>query len=249
MKIKHFFAILPVLAGATAHAGDFRWEGFYVGLEAGLVNFKPDWKTTGTFAPNGAPYTGLSSELNPSMSGSTGVYSLVGGYNWKIAPTWVIGVEANLGMANYKKTLDFIPGLNPTPGPDLATTTVEAKEHEALQFRAEYLITPRTAVYGTLGCSFQKIKVEGSSTNDTHITNPAAGTITYGNSKSVKGIAIGIGAEQAFANHWIARVGYTYAQYSKTDVSPMRWSINSFGETAEIKPTAQFITLGVTYKF
>src|SRR6188472_2401194 len=102
---------IVVLGSATAGAADMRvkapvpppapvysWTGFYVGGDVGalwtranaVMDPLPNVVFFGTF-----PNTG-------SLNHTGFVGGLHAGYNWQVAPSWVVGVEADWSWTNVK---------------------------------------------------------------------------------------------------------------------------------------------------
>ena len=259
---KNNIIFLSILcASAILQAGQaIKWEGAYLGLEAGSMTFKPDWKTTQTFNPNGtSPITPIGghveSDPDASMQATKAFGSLFFGYNWRVGLQGIIGIEANLGQANCKKTLNYIPGLDPTPDSTpgdgmFATATVQTKGNAAVRGRLGYLVTPTTLLYGTAGLAFQRVEAQGQSPADTWVSNPALGTQTYGVKKTVHGLTVGVGLEQALTDHWHARFNCTYTKYQSLDFVAMQWAPGvAFGANAKLDPKSTSLAIGLGYRF
>jgi outer membrane immunogenic protein len=237
---KHVFLLSILCAGGLAQAGPaIKWEGAYIGLEAGSMTFKPDWKTTQTFNPDGtSPATvfegGAASDPNASMQATKAFGSLFFGYNWRAGSQGVIGIEANVGQADCKKSLNYIPGLDPSPDTNpgdgmFATATVQTKGNAAVRGRLGYLVTPATLLFGTTGLAFQRVEAQGQSPADTWVSNPSLGTQTYAVKKTVHGLTLGVGLEQAMTDHWATGV--------------------AFGANAKLDPKSTSLAIGLGYRF
>ena len=107
--MRKLFLALTTVAGLTgqASAADMAmkappmaapvmgWTGFYVGINGGgawsdgpsmtYVDLANIGNTTNAYAP---------STINPSSS-TSGLVGFHAGYNWQIAPTWVLGIEGD----------------------------------------------------------------------------------------------------------------------------------------------------------
>lgn len=112
--------------GGTASAWDAppaqpSWNGFYVGGVVAIANATV--RATSSAAPGDA-VDGV---------GIAGVVpAVIGGYNWRVAPQWVVGIEG--GVA-----------------PGYSTTDAKLDPIEGVSGRLGYVLTPATMVYGSAG--------------------------------------------------------------------------------------------------
>lgn len=146
------------------------WNGFYVGgaLGAGIGSAKVESPS----AP-GAEIDGV---------GTTGVFpAVLAGYNWRVAPQWVLGAEGELE-------------------PGVATADFRLDWTAALRGRVGYLLTPATMLYGTAGWLLTGF--ETTSEFDSTLQIPG---------QQVHAAEIGGGIETALTDHWAARFEYQYA--------------------------------------
>jgi outer membrane immunogenic protein len=251
MMKKAVLAVVLATAAASsvAQADDFNWAGWYVGGEVGQSKFVGNWTNTQAFNPTGTPYTGLAAP-NDKMKSTGTTEALDVGYNWLVAPKWVAGAEFKATFANQSAQVNDIPGLDPTPGPSSSTATVKAGNGFTLKARGGYLVTPETMLYATAGVAYQKVTVGATCPADTFICNPALGTVGTSTSHNFMGWTIGLGAEQAFTNHWIGRLDYSYTSFKSFNFVALQWvSGAAFGSNASVKPTSQTISAGLSYKF
>src|SRR5712691_10412446 len=103
------FLSAPAPAGPPPPATAYDpWTGFYVGGSIGARLSEVDWRNT-SFA------AGLTTVNNPAALDNTSVR--IGGYfgyNWRVAPSWLAGLEADIAWGDNKKTSTPWPG---TPFP------------------------------------------------------------------------------------------------------------------------------------
>jgi len=76
----------------------YNWTGFYLGLHAGY-----GWGTTtatDAVATNGFCWFACGFQWNADVHGFVGGGQV--GYNWQFAPSWVVGVEGDIGYLGVK---------------------------------------------------------------------------------------------------------------------------------------------------
>ena len=239
-------ADLPAKMGvykAPAAAGS--WDGFYAGLGLGARWANSDWTTTAAFTPAGGPF-GFASDPNASFASAAFRPSGYAGYNWQVAPAWVVGLEADIGWANNHDTIGLIPGLINLNGGTSAE--VKASWDASLRARAGYLITPQWLAYATGGVAFQHIEVIATCPGDAAVCNPAT-TQSASNSSDRVGWTIGGGLETKLSQNWLARVEYRYSDFGSYSFTALPWNANSFGANATLSTKTNMVTVGLAYKF
>ena len=118
-------SLMPAVAADVAPAYippplAWSWTGFYVGANAGwagstdaVTNHGTDTGGAGlgTFLLNG----GIPGAINLNQTGFMGGGQV--GYNWQVAPTWVVGIETDFQGADAKGSNAFTflgaPGILP----------------------------------------------------------------------------------------------------------------------------------------
>ena len=170
----------PAPAPYLSPVSAFTWTGAYVGVNGGYAF---DQNTKGGKAAFG--------------KSSGGILGATVGYNYQVAPNFVVGVEGDADWAslNAKKTNAFS-----------ANSTSQAKLDDmfTLRARAGYAVD-RALVFATAGYAGANVK---SSVND--VTNG----IVSRNSAFRSGYAVGGGLEYAFTNNISAKGEYIYSALS-----------------------------------
>ena len=253
-------ALAALLAAPSAMAADLKaplykapppvylssWTGFYLGIGLGWREINNDWNTTATFFPGGAPFF-FTTDPNPFFSNGAGRVSIYGGYNLQVAPTVVIGVEADYGWADNHSTLASIPGLGVQGFGSF--TDVRGRWDGSVRGRAGYLITPMLLAYGTAGVAFQRVEETATCPADTTVCNPAFDTVTLSNASNRVGYTVGGGLEAMFG-HFLARAEYRYANYGTFSFTAFPAVPNrSFGANADLITSTHTVTVGLAYKF
>lgn len=212
----------------------YDWSGFYVGANLG-----------GAWARESSSITALNGAVGGNRAGGSGLGGRSGvvgggqiGYNYMIAPNFLLGIEADVDGTSLKGT-----NLSPT-GNDSFTGKVDA--FGTVRGRAGFAQN-NWLFYGTGGFAWST----GSVRRTQIIAQPAAvppipalaGTVeTASNTRT--GWAAGAGVEWGFAQNWTVRAEYLYLDLGKvTSVFPLanRQQTNTL--------TLNVARIGVNYKF
>lgn len=241
-----------------AHASGINWGGWYTGLELGQSDFKPSWKTTKAYNPDGSsPVSTTGQVANSSVSlKSTGtIGALLGGYNWVVAPKWVVGLEGQIVLSDQSKKINYIPGLDPTPDTNpndgmYSTVKVSVNNGANLRARAGYLVQKGTLIYASIGIAYQQMRVKVVCPADTYVCNPSDGTQSSNHSFDLTGWTAGAGIEHAFTQHLLGRIEYSYSEFPSHNFVALQWANGrSYGADARVNPSSQMLALGLLYKF
>ena len=150
----------PRVVKATPITHPSSWTGWYLGSDVGLRARKTDVNTTAVaLGPDSLLFPG-----NPTSAPMNGAGFRFGGYlgyNWQFAPQWVTGVEADIGFADSKTTLNgfLLPGPFPlTTAAGKDTFSLRSTWDGSLRGRFGFLVTPRSLVYFTGGLAWQHVE-------------------------------------------------------------------------------------------
>src|SRR4029079_2985388 len=95
---------MPTKAPAVIAAPAYNWTGFYVGGHAGYRWADADLTADPfTFATPGGPLTVPGRNENYKLNG--GIVGIHGGYNYLVAPQWLIGVEGDWSWGHSSDSL------------------------------------------------------------------------------------------------------------------------------------------------
>jgi outer membrane immunogenic protein len=229
-----FAADMAVKAPPPAPAAPIlSWTGFFLGAGGGARWSDPDWNTTclspGETGGTGCPTNGVSGGTtrlatnNPASFDTTsfrgGVY---GGYNYQLAPIWVVGIEGDFGGANNAKTIAGIPGAeDPTrPGSPAGDTAYFKQTWDAgIRARVGYLLTPTALLFISGGGAWTRVTASaqcGGFANSHFPINWCSGAdrnVISTTSATMGGWSIGGGLEYIFGPHWLLRGEYRYTDY------------------------------------
>jgi len=165
----------------------YAWDGFYAGGYAGSALGQVGFNTPAPGNPAGTR-TG-----NGNVNDYEFTVGLTAGYNWTIAPTWLVGVEGDFGFMrvnrNFKEYNDVI------------TAGTKADWYGTARVRAGYLTGP-ALLYVTGGAAF--VRVTGIFGSDAITIPPTESTTTR------VGWTVGGGIETKLSRSWSAKTEYLF---------------------------------------
>jgi len=204
-------ADLPVKAPAykapVAPIG-YSWTGFYVGAHAGA-----GWGSDGSQSatdPAAGPVLGGFDPVTFDHSakiGAIGGFQL--GYNWQVAPTWLLGVEgdfsfASLDNSNSKAPLTAAVGFV-VPGSSLSMST-HVKWLTSIRGRAGY-IWDNNLLYVTGGAAWKNTDFSSQLV----ALAPFVSQTSF--NKTQSGWVLGGGIDHMFTPNWILGVEYLFYSF------------------------------------
>ena len=219
------------------------WTGVYLGAGAGLratdasvnvlsavfnpVGLPPINETIfcGMLCPTGAPFGSAAFRGDVFL-----------GYNFQVAPQWILGAEGDLGLARRTATYAFgyYPGANFLAGRDGSSFDLRTTWDASARVRFGYLATPSMLLYLTTGPAWQHVE---TSSNCSTAINPNAGPFAQcapggglnrltppvlAHSDTRTGWTIGAGAEYLLTSNWLVRGEYRYADYGSVSFTDVR---------------------------
>jgi outer membrane immunogenic protein len=232
------------------------WSGFYAGFGFGFRADRSDATTTSLTGSGGAPIslTGVSTTEPFNGIGFRAAPYL--GYNWRLAPKWVVGLEGEVGFANQSTTLSgFLFGPNGLTalGGVADKLSVKTTWDASARGRLGVLVTPTTLVYATAGGAWQHFDVISTCTSACTPGNFAPAIVS--NPATKAGWTIGGGIETALWGHWLLRGEYRFADFGASSFAIARTSPNPLSPNSSVVDTFNFAlrthtaSLGLAYKF
>jgi outer membrane immunogenic protein len=199
------------------------WSGFYIGAGVGGRWTDVEWTTTGLGegTVSAVPFA-TNNPASFDQSGSR--ISGYAGYNWQVS-RWVLGVEADVGWSDTRKTRTGIPGTLAVVSPAVTDTASVSEEWDAsIRGRLGFLVTPELLLYGTAGVAWTRRDANASCASqlapvswcvprpDSAVGQPRFQSVT----ENIIGWTAGGGLEWKLASNWTLRGEYRYADYGST---------------------------------
>ena len=169
----------------------FTWTGLYVGVSGGVISEDFTATDLGSLRENEPSWNNIGDTYG--LSGTAGLFGFNVGYNWQVAPNWVIGVEADLSWT----------GLDDSSSTNGFTVSSKLNWLGTLRGRIGYAFD-RILIYGTGGLAYGNVEYKAFATNFP----------SYNFNKDTStGWTAGGGLEWAFANNWTARAEALYVDF------------------------------------
>jgi outer membrane immunogenic protein len=204
----------------------YTWTGFYIGANGGFGGDKFQFP----FTVGGGVLSGTST-LNSSGFFGGGQ----AGYNWQVAPSWVLGVEADFDGADIEG--------NATTSTNAFSGNVGSKLNwfGTARGRAGFLVTPNALLYGTGGWAYGNVTTSANA----GAFGLAAAASTSTNYQG--GWTAGGGLEYAF-NPWLSfKTEYLYLNLGTNTISSGVAAGVPFSLSE--KTTVHTVKIGLNFKF
>jgi outer membrane immunogenic protein len=258
LSIPRYKALPPA---APVVAPVYNWTGLYIGAELGGKWTDVDWRAT-SLGKTGVIDASSPRDYRPS-SFRVGGYL---GYNWQVAPLWVISLEGDIAWASKTVTAfgfpgcslgDCVPGTFVVPdGPAGGDTTSFASRWDAsLRGRLGFLLTTDLLLYATGGVAWQNIESAGHcgpfATSFYCLGPPQPVPSSITNNTTLTGWTVGGGLEWRIFANWFARAEYRFADFgTKNEVFAFGTPTPGFNTYRyQLHPETHIATFGIAYKF
>ena len=239
------------------------WSGPYLGLGLGARSTQTDATVTSFTRGNSntlAAHCATASQIggcvtSEPLNDSAFRINPYAGFNWQIAPRWVLGVEGDFGFANKTTTLEGMsyPFDAAAVWSTIAGDTFSVKTtwDASIRGRAGFVANPSVMVYGTAGPAW--MHVESTSTCRTVVNAlcapaSAVGPIVISHATTKLGWTAGGGVEGRLSPNWIARAEYRYADFGTISNSDVRTGGAGMTASYDLRVTSHTATLGLAYK-
>lgn len=264
-KVGGHAAPSAAMAYASAAPAASSWGGFYIGVGGGTRSTETD-SSVNSFASTNAgnllavfcPVTNANGGCaNAQALNDTGFrISPYAGFNWQVAPVWVVGVEGDWGYADSTVRLH---GMNyPLSGQNAALVgasesfSVRTKWDASVRARAGLLATPTLLLYATGGAAW--LAIESTSRCSAFFLSICAANFTGGpfditNAKTQLGWTAGGGLETKLWSNWIARAEYRYADFGTINNYDVRGTTNRLAVAYNVHVKSHTTNVGIGYKF
>jgi len=238
MKIVLASAALVAIAAGAAHAADLRpvykappavviddpWTGFYAGVNIGYSWGRWDADS------NQRIFNFESFSDKPKVDGILG--GLQAGYNWRVSPQWLFGIEVDAQITGEKRTETWVdPGLPAVgittdfvPRPGNAATLTSSWDFPwfaTLRGRVGYLVSPDWLLYVTGGLAIGETKYSFTFSQPGAVFNnpPTPTNYALSSQKTTVGFALGAGTEYRFDRHWSMKFEYLFVDLGTVTIN------------------------------
>lgn len=203
-------------ASASPVARTSMWTGSYIGAHAGYAWTRLDYDDQ---------YAGVRTNNIDPKGGFAGVQ---GGYNWRLTPSLVFGLESDTSWASLTGH-----ALTADSPPNFATTSTRIDAIGTVRARLGFLAAESVMLYGTGGLAY------------THQNLKEVETVSGNTVSSVNGYQLGWtaggGVEVAFHPDWSGKVEYLYAEFAPDRFENAATNIN------RLDMTMSMVRVGVNY--
>lgn len=255
-------ADMPIKAPVAANPPN--WSGFFLGGSLGGRWTDANWTTTGLgfnqVVPNSpasiAQFGCCFDPVSAGYDSSAFRGGIYGGYNWQVSPTWVAGVEADIGFGKSQSSRLGVTGTLFPGAPAFVvaadSSSVSASWDASLRARVGALITPTVLLYGTGGLAWQRVSIRAT------CNGPLSGWCAAPRDESVSatkaGWTLGGGVEAKVFGNWLARGEYRYSDFGNQNALFFTSATNGAGPMDEavavsVRLKTQIALFGLAYQF
>jgi outer membrane immunogenic protein len=213
---------------APLAAPAYDWSGFYLGVNLGGSASGGSIKSD----PSGAIGSGegLGDSADQFRAGVTGGFQ--GGYNWQVAPNFVLGVEGDINWLSSNRSFCVIDECGTFP----LIVTTRTDWLSTVRGRVGYT-WDRSMLYVTGGVAFADVR---DSFNFFSFTDIAT------NHQTRSGYAVGAGLETALVGNWTLKAEYLFSDVGTNRVNLNPGDGNGF---LDFRHQYQIGRIGLNYRF
>lgn len=192
------------------------WTGVNLGLSLG-GRWADITGTSLSFGGGPVPFPPLAIQNYDSVTFRVGGYL---GYDWQIAPNWLVGLEGDFAWGDGKKHVDALQGIAPVNTGNFSE--VRQTWDAGVRARLGYLIDPTWLLYVTGGVQFQHIEATvhcAANTCGPTVIPLGGAPYEQTNATTRTGWAVGAGVEKMLPGKWLIRGEYRYADFGSWTTS------------------------------
>ena len=211
------------------------WSGFYLGGSAGAA------AGTTTFSESYGP-----SIFGDKVNTAAFLAGLQLGYNWQVAPRWVVGVVADTSYLDSNGSFTCMQAFTTLIG---SNCEVNPRALATVAGRVGFLVDPlgHTLVYGKAGAAWtdSHISIYPNAANFQSFNDPVYPGGPASADAGAWGGMVGVGIERALTPAWSISLEYNYYRFASTNVS----TPETVNVTRSTPPTFTYVagsTSGVT---
>lgn len=205
-------------------AAVYNWTGFYIGGNVGYgwgENTGAGYSSAVDAGIGGLlPFLAAGGNVLPGLEPRGVIGGGQIGYNWQVAPAWVLGVVADIQASDIKASGTRVVSIGGFA--DIAQSKSVRTEWFGTVRGKAGLAVNNVLLYGTGGLAYGEIKAS-TSFNDPSF---GGGPIVFAGSASAirAGWTVGAGLEWGFAPNWTAGFEYLYMDLGSLTVTETRVS-------------------------
>lgn len=220
------------------------WTGLYLGGHLGGL-----WMTQdAVWNPLPSPADFLAFPVAGRLDASHFVGGVHAGYDWQVAPTWVIGIEGDTSWTRASTSTQGIWNSFPSGAAvsgSLSSLSSTLDTLSSVRGRLGYLVTPNALLYATGGAAWGRFNYQASAF---HIAANYFANTSF--SQTQTGFVVGGGLEWALSPNWLIRGEYLYYGLGDASTTVVVASNPSFPSGfAWHNTNVQEARLGLSYKF
>ena len=205
----------------------FTWTGLYIGVNGGGGSAR--------FSRQGS-YDGY--DVSDSTSSHGYFAGIQAGYNYQFSQNFVIGLEADLQLANFAKTFSCGAGYGGgTCNDDSSRAGYDIRSFGTARVRLGYAMD-KMLFFVTGGYAFANIKYDAFD----YLPDNSKSA-----SKTVSGYALGGGVEYAISTNWSVKGEYLHLGFNRKTIDPIPSSTPDY--VVRVKSSADIARIGINYRF
>jgi outer membrane immunogenic protein len=199
----------------------YNWTGFYIGGNVGGA-FSQNTNLGITDPNNTLGLTGLLSPVNFGSSPSSIIGGLHAGYNWQVAPTWLVGIEGDFSFTSLRYGGSLAPFVSPIPPANsFANSSLRVNDLASIRGRFGY-VQNQWLLYATGGGAWMNGRASGDVGCPITGINPCGlnSHDPFSSNANKFGWVAGAGVAYKIANTaWILGAEYLYYQFGGSSYS------------------------------
>jgi outer membrane immunogenic protein len=217
------------------------WTGFYIGVNGGYAGDQFSYPFSGYYGE----FVSGSGSASLTSSGFLGGAQV--GYNWQLAPSWLIGAEADIDATSISGKLS-IGAAGLFEGDDVSGSATAKSQQDYLgtvRARLGYLVTDRFLVFATGGLAYGDVK--SSVGAQAGFDGDTFGPYSYSKTTTHVGWTAGAGAEFKIDKNWSFKTEYLYVDLGSQTL--LSGSGEGYAYSLKVHPTDNIVRAGLNYTF
>jgi outer membrane immunogenic protein len=217
------------------------WTGFYIGVNGGYAGDQFKYPFSGYYGEL------ISGSGSASLTSSGFLGGLQAGYNWQLAPSWVIGAEADIDGASITGKVNLgVAGLFEDDSVSGSATAKSVQNYlGTVRARIGYLVTDRFLMFATGGLAYGDAKSSVSA--QASFDGDSYGPYSYSKTTTHVGWTLGAGVEYKIDKNWSFKTEYLYVDLGSQTL--LSGSGGDYAYSLKVHPTDNIVRAGLNYTF